>query len=175
MRDSPGEGFSVLDGVALVAGAAVASVHVRSAFVDAGFDPGWAVPLGVFLWVGATAAGPFLYLVRRHARNLPGYPQIGDRLWAALGTPWLLSALLQSAQSRNANPLSMTPPPSSVVLLCGVLATSAAALAVVWRTWVIVPPEQASANFDGPWTNRVGLVLAIAWPIQCGLGMGVAG
>ena len=24
---------------------------------------------------------------------------------------------------------------------------------------------------SAPWTNRVGLILAIAWPIQCGLGM----
>jgi len=42
---------------------------------------------------------------------------------------------------------------------------------VVWNTWVIVPPEQAARVEASPWTNRVGLILAIAWPIQCGLGM----
>jgi hypothetical protein len=45
------------------------------------------------------------------------------------------------------------------------------ALAVVWLTWVMVPPEQASRTASTPWTNRVGLILSIAWPIQCGLGM----
>ena len=44
-----------------------------------------------------TAAGPFLYLARRFVRRLPNYPKIGDRLWACLGLPWLVTALLQSA------------------------------------------------------------------------------
>jgi len=45
------------------------------------------------------------------------------------------------------------------------------ALVVVWGTWVMVPPEQAARIEGAPWTNRVGLILAIAWPIQCGLGL----
>jgi hypothetical protein len=48
-------------------------------------------------------------------------------------------------------------------------------LGVVWNTWVMVPPEQAARVEAGPWTNRVGLILSIAWPIQCGLGMVVLG
>jgi hypothetical protein len=45
------------------------------------------------------------------------------------------------------------------------------ALGVVWSTWVMVPPEQAARVAGSPWPNRVGLILAIAWPIQCGLGL----
>ncbi len=45
------------------------------------------------------------------------------------------------------------------------------ALVVVWGKWVMVPPEQAARIEGAPWTNRVGLILAIAWPIQCGLGL----
>ena len=26
-----------------------------------------------------------------------------------------------------------------------------------------------------PWTNRLGLILSIAWPIQCGVGLLVLG
>jgi hypothetical protein len=175
MRDSPGEGFSVLDGVALVAGAAVASVHVRSAFGESFFGPGWVITFGVFLGVGVTAAGPFLYLVRRYARKPPDYPRIGDLLWSGLGLPWLLSAMLQAAQARHTDPHVMVPTVSTAVLFVGIAAASILALGVIWRTWVTVDPAQAEANFNGPWTNRVGLVLAIAWPIQCGLGMVVAG
>jgi hypothetical protein len=36
---------------------------------------------------------------------------------------------------------------------------------------VMVPPKQAARVEGSPWTNRVGLILAIAWPIQCGLGL----
>jgi hypothetical protein len=45
------------------------------------------------------------------------------------------------------------------------------ALVVVWSTWVMVPPGRAAQVEAAPWTNRVGLILAIAWPIQCGLGL----
>ena len=76
---------------------------------------------------------------------------------------------------RGTEPHSGGPSLTSLVLFSGIVGASFAALAVVWKTWVAVDPEQASTNFDGPWTNRVGLVLAIAWPIQCGLGMVVLG
>jgi hypothetical protein len=44
-------------------------------------------------------------------------------------------------------------------------------VAVVWSTWVMVPPQEAARIEAAPWTNRVGLILAIAWPVQCGLGL----
>ncbi len=175
MSDSAAEGFSVLDGVALVAGAAVASVHARSTFGESFFGPGWVVAFGVFLWVGVTAAGPFLYLVRRHARKSAGYPRFGDAALGHAGDTLAGGRALQSAPSQTADAHARTLSISSLVLFWGIVAVSMVALAVVWKTWVAVEPEQASRNFDGPWTNRVGLVLAIAWPIQCGLGMVVAG
>jgi hypothetical protein len=45
------------------------------------------------------------------------------------------------------------------------------ALIVVWSTWVIVPSVQTVKMEFAPWTNGIGLILSIAWPIQCGLGM----
>ena len=85
-----------------------------------------------------------------------------------LGVPWLLTAVIQSAtagsEPRQNSLFSMT-------LGVGLALVCLAALAVVWSTWVMVPPEQAARIEASPWTNRVGLILAIAWPIQCGLGL----
>ena len=36
----------------------------------------------------------------------------------------------------------------------------------------MVPPEEAARTAATPWTNRVGLILSVAWPIQCGVGPG---
>ncbi len=59
----------------------------------------------------------------------------------------------------------------AATLVVGLGLTSLTALGAVWTTWVMVSPEQAARVEVGPWTNRIGLVLAIAWPIQCGLGL----
>src|SRR4051812_19676204 len=168
MAESAADGFSVLDGVALVAGAAVASVHMRGVLVEELFGPGWVIVVGTFAWVALTAAGPFLFLVRKYARSMTSYPRVGDALWAGLGLPWLLTALIQTA------PMPSQPgvPPGQVpatLLMIGLGASSLVALAVVWGTWVMVTPQKASETFSRPWTNRVGLILLIAWPIQCGL------
>ena len=165
-------GFSVLDGAALVAGAAVAAVHIRGAIDAEGLGLGWVMLWGTFFWVALTAAGPFLYLVRRYFRRLAGYPQVGDRLWAMLGLPWLLTALFQTGRKPGE--------PASTELVTaglgvGLAVVSLIALGVVWSTWVMVSPQQASRTFSPPWTNRLGLVLAVAWPIQCGVGMVVIG
>jgi hypothetical protein len=48
---------------------------------------------------------------------------------------------------------------------------SLVALAVVSGTWVTVSPEEVAPTMAHSWTNRIGLVLAIAWPVQCGVGM----
>src|SRR4051794_38293304 len=102
MRDQAdsGGGFSVLDGVALVTGAAVASVHIRGVIRvtdHPGIDGfGWVLVWGTFAWVAVTAAGPFVFLVRRFARRISDYPKVGDQLWAVLGLPWLSTAVLNS-------------------------------------------------------------------------------
>jgi hypothetical protein len=177
MTETAGGGFSVLDGVAAVAGAAVASIHMRGVLDT---DIPWSnsvVVLLTFLWVGLTAVGPFLYVLRRYLRGVPGYPKVGDRLWALLGLPWLVTALLQTvAPSRTgAEAVSAPDTLTGPLLMIGLGTTSLIALAVVWGTWVMVPPEKAAETFAPPWTNRVGLFLSIAWPIQCGVGLVVIG
>lgn len=164
-----GEGFSVLDGVAMVMGSAIASIHTLRVMRGDLTGAGWAMLWVTFAGVAITATGPFLYLGRRFARRLPGYPRIGDRLWAMLGVPWLLTAVIQSAttagtEARQGSLFTMT-------LAVGLGMVCLIALGVVWTTWVMVSPEQAARVEVGPWTNRVGLILAIAWPIQCGLGL----
>src|SRR5215212_8908748 len=95
-RVEPGDGFTVLDGVALVMGAAVDSVHIRGVIRDDLNAFGWALVWFTFTWVALTATGPFLFLVRRFARRLSGYPKVGDGLWALLGIPWLMTAIVRS-------------------------------------------------------------------------------
>ena len=167
-RSDSGNEINVLDGIALVMGSAIASVHILRV-MRSGLSPaGWVMVCLSFAWVALTAAGPFIYLARRYASRVPGYPRIGDRLWAVLGLPWLLTALIQSAlpgEDPRQNPLF------SATLGIGLAVACLIALIIVWTTWVIVPPNEASRIEAAPWTNRVGLFLSIAWPIQCGLGM----
>jgi hypothetical protein len=167
-RIDKGDGFSVLDGAALVVGAAIASIHILAVARDDLSGPGW-IMIGItFCWVAVTAAGPFIFLARRFARRLHNYPKIGDRLWALLGTPWLASALIQSASpgsEQRHNPLFI------ITLGVGLAVACLITLIVVWATWVAVPPERALQAEAAPWSNRVGLILSVAWPIQCGLGL----
>jgi hypothetical protein len=164
-----GGGVTVLDGAALVAGAAVASVHVRDVVPTGPVGSGWAVVLLTFLWVALTAAGPFLFLVRSFVRRLPGYPKVGDWLWAMLGLPWLLAAAVRNVPAASGGELV------SALLSIGLAGASVVAVGVVWATWVMVSPQKAAETFSAPWTNRVGLCLAVAWPIQCGVGLVVIG
>src|SRR5271155_1175370 len=96
-RIDTGDGLSVLDGGALVMGSAIASVHILRAIRTDLSGAGWLMMGITFTWVTITAAGPFIYLARRFGRRLSNYPKIGDRLWALLGIPWLVSAVVQSA------------------------------------------------------------------------------
>jgi hypothetical protein len=167
-RLDTGGGFSVLDGAALVMGSAIASIHIlrvmRADFTGAG----WLLIWIAFSWIAVTAAGPFLFLARRFVRRLPHYPKLGDRLWALLGLPWLATAVIQSlvpSSEPRSNPLFTT------TLVTGLAVVCLIALGVVWSTWVMVPPQQAARLAAAPWTNRMGLILAVAWPIQCGLGL----
>jgi hypothetical protein len=170
--DGPASGFSLLDGVALVSGAAVASVHIR-AVVPAALSTFGAVAIwGMFSWVALSAAGPFVFLVRRYVRRAPEYPRVGDSLWALIGMPWLVAAIARSAV---AEPAPRGNDPVGWALFIGLVGVSLVALGVVWSTWVTVPPEQAARTASRPWTNRLGLLLAVAWPLQCGLGMVILG
>jgi hypothetical protein len=161
-------GFSVLDLGALVMGAAIASVHVlRVMREDLSFGA-WIMIGAVFAGVTATSAGPFIFLARRYVRRQADYPRVGDRLWALFGIPWLATAIIQSATPVSA---PRHEPLFSTILSVGLGIVCMIALTVVWSTWVMVPPDQAARIETGPWTNRIGLIVAIAWPLQCGLGM----
>jgi len=167
-RTDQGRDINVLDGVALVMGSAIASVHMLRV-MRGGLSPaGWIMVWLTFSCVALTAAGPFIFLARRYSRRLPGYPKIGDWLCALLGMPWVITAIIESVvpgEHPRQTPLFATTLTISLAFSCLV------ALVVVWGTWVMVPPEQAARIEAGPWTNRLGLILAIAWPIQCGLGL----
>lgn len=159
------DGFTVLDGAALVVAAAVASVHMRTPVTKA-VGAGWGLVWITFAGVAATAAGPILLAVRRYGRRPRGYPRLGDRLWALLGSPWILTAPLR--------PSRLGPEPSAPGLYGTGLtvAVGAACLvvgAVLWKAWVLKPPGAGEVR-DGPvpWTEKVGMVLSVAWPLQCG-------
>jgi hypothetical protein len=167
-RVDSGRDINVLDGVALVMGSAIASVHILRVMRSGLSVGGWVMICLTFTWVSLTSAGPFIFLARRYSRRLSGYPKIGDWLWAVLGLPWLLTAIIQSAlpgEDPRQNPLFSLSLTTSLAIACMIC------LAVVWGTWVMVPPEKAAVMESSPWTSRVGLILSIAWPIQCGLGM----
>jgi hypothetical protein len=157
-------GLTILDVAGLVVGAAVASVHLRG---PGGIE--LMQGLGALFWmtfagVALTAAGPVFYLNRRVLRPALEYPKRGDRLWLALGIPWLMTAPLRIG-------------PWSVALREGFYAPALAiaqavacmyVLATVWVTWrraAIFPEETVR---PGSWTDRMGMALAVAWPLQCG-------
>lgn len=167
-----GGGFSVLDGIALVTGASVSSVHIRAIMRDDLNGFGWILFWGVFSWVAITAAGPFLFLVRRFVRRVADYPKVGDCLWAMMGTPWVVTAAFRSVSS---DPTGQRDDLFKTVLTVGLAVVCLVALLVVWRKWVMVSPERAAQTSARPWTNQVGLLLSIAWPVQCGVGMVVIG
>ncbi|MEO6812166.1 MAG: hypothetical protein ABI353_23910 [Isosphaeraceae bacterium] len=164
-RAGPGDGFTVLDGAALVIGSAIAAVHVRAAAQPAeGLDlMGWTLLWVVLIGVALTAAGPIVFVVRRYGRRPPGYPQTGDRLWAVLGTPWLLAAPVRDEAL------------GILLLEVGTAIASMASLAVLWQTRVVVPPARARARAPTTWTAKVGMILAITWPLQAGFVLAVVG
>src|SRR6478735_919816 len=107
-RTESGSDINVLDGVSLVMGSAIASVHILRVIRSEFSGASWVMVWITFALVAVTATGPFIFLARRFTRRLPGYPKIGDRLWALLGLPWLVTAILQSAvpvQDPRDNPL----------------------------------------------------------------------
>jgi hypothetical protein len=166
-----GGGFTLLDGVALVIGSAVASVHLR-ALTYARLGGALALFWITFAGVALTSAGPFLFMARRFVRRTPDYPGIGDRLWAILGLPWMLTVAFSTTHSGS----SVYRSDFYVAALgTGLAVSSVVALGTVWKTWVMAPPETARRRSAASWTDRLGLVLAVAWPLQCGLGLMVIG
>jgi hypothetical protein len=168
-----GLGFTMLDGIAIVMGAAVASVQVRDAVPRGLTLLGWGLVWLTFAGVALSAAGPFVMLERRFGRRPKGYPKAGDRFWAILGIPWVFTALLRpsSAFPAGSDALNLY----RVCLWTGVAIASGVAVVGVWRAWAKVSPGPETGQFvRRSWTERVGLILAIAWPLQSGFVLVVA-
>lgn len=164
--DPPRRGFTVLDGIAFVTGAAIASVHVRGPLLDGTEGTSWAFVAAVFGGLAVTASGPFVLLEHRLFSGGQGRPKLGEGLWAGLGLPWAIGAVLRTfAPRRGLDAIDF-------LIALGVGVACLVALGVVWKTWVAVrPPPDAPPAPAEPWTEYVGLTLAIAWPVQCGLGL----
>ena len=162
--DAPDARFTVADLVAVILGAAVAMTLMRSVGGVGGSAAGLVLGgLAGFL-TAVTASGPFVVLARRWLRPGRDCPRIGEWLWAALGTPFVLTAIVQSARGPDAA--------RDQVLgwvLGGGMAVVTVVASVGLARWVEAGPDEASEMAGGPWTNRVGFMLAVALPLQVGL------
>ncbi len=157
--------FTLLDGVALVVAAAVASVHMKTP-VESASGTGWVLVWLTLAGVGLTAAGPIIYAARRFGRSLPGYPRVGDQLWGLLGAPWVATAPLRTSRAVGYPRAFRT---YGITLTAAVVAACLIVLAVLWRKYVLAPPT-ATPGCKGPssWTARLGMLVSVAWPLQCG-------
>jgi len=174
-RVEAGGGFTVLDGVALVTGAAVALVHLRSAVPE--FDDAWdwAWGSGLFAWMSVTSAGPFVFLVRRFFTRPPGYSRLGDRLWALVGAPWVLAALVKTGEPPGEGAAGRIDPAYVGCLSLGLCLVAMVAVPVIAAKYLLGDPSKPRAPEPASWTHRLGLALTVAWPIQCGVGLVVMG
>jgi hypothetical protein len=174
-RVEAGGGFTVLDGVALVTGAAVASVHVRTAVPRIAGPIGWFWVWCLFSWLALTSGGPFLFLVRRFFTKPENYPRLGDRLWALAGLPWLVAAMVQTFES-NSRVISAQQDTAYVgSLTLGLVLVAMISVPVLIVKYFWGDPKSPKPVEISPWTDRLGLFLAVAWPIQCGVGLVVVG
>jgi hypothetical protein len=157
--------FTLLDGVALVVAAAVASVHMKTP-VQSASGTAWVLVWVAFAGVGLTAAGPILYLARRYGRGLESYPRLGDRLWAVLGSPWIVTSPLRTSGAGADLRVFRT---YGIVLTTTVVAACVIVLAVLWKKWVLTPPTaRLPSKGSSSWTERLGMAISVAWPLQCG-------
>ena len=156
--------FTLLDGVALVVAAAVASVHMKTP-VESASGTGWVLVWLALAGVGLTAAGPIIYLARRFGRSLPGYPRLGDQLWGLLGTPWVVTAPLRTSRSGTYPNVFHT---YGITLTLTVVVACLIVMAVLWREYVLTPPtNRPNRKWPTSWTARVGMLVAVTWPLQC--------
>ncbi len=171
-------GLTMLDATALVTGAAVASVHFRDFDEDiAGLTfIGWALLVPAFAWLAVTAAGPFVFLVRRFSRRPDGYPGPYDWLWLGFGLPWVVAALVRSALGGLPDGTGAV---YSAFLFITLAAATIPALTRLWNSFPRIEPTRAVGlappTTAGPvsWTGRIGRAVAVLWPLQFGLGLAV--
>jgi hypothetical protein len=177
--ETVGAGFTLLDGIALVIGAAIASVHLKQAAPPGPLTgTGWVMMWLTFTGVALTASGPFFALIRRISGRPGISPRLGDWLWVLLGTPWVLAAIPRIVTgSRNQGERDLARQLHDIVLATGLGVSTLVTLAILWARWVMVTPSPVPEGREesDSWTDRIGLTLAVAWPIQCALGMVVMG
>jgi hypothetical protein len=175
-RAEAGGGFTVLDGVALVTGSAVASVHLRTAVPEFQGPGDWVWACCLFSWLSLTSAGPYVFLVRRFFTRPVGYPRLGDKLWGMAGLPWLLAALVRTGEASTEPVAEQRLDPAYVGCLgIGLALWSMVALTVLAARYLVGDPARSKPPWPSTWTDRIGLFLAVAWPIQCGVGLVVMG
>ena len=162
-------GITMLDGAALVSGAAVASVHFRELTHEmTGLTTlGWLFLCATFTWLAVTSAGPFVFIVHRISSRPSGSPSIDDRLWMGFGLPWLLAAFYRSTIGNAFDPTDQV---YGRCLFAGLLLASGPAFWLLLRTWrqnmvVRDPPDRVEA-----WTDLIGRTVSVTWPLQFGLG-----
>ncbi len=169
-------GLTVLDGAALVTGAAVASVHLKLAVPDPVGLADWFWACCLFTWLSMTAAGSFIYLVRRFWTRPGGYPRLGDRLWALSGIPWIVAALVRTGASASDLSGGRLDPAYIGCLSIGLALVTMVTVPVLAARFLLVDPSRPKAPAEATsWTHRLGLALTVAWPLQCGVGLIVMG
>ncbi len=163
-------GFTVLDGVALVVGAAIASVHLREIVSPGALTgSGWGLMWLTFFGISLSATGPAVLAVRRFSGRPGSPPMLGDYIWALLGAPWIIAALPKIVAGSSQSDLY------ELTLTVGLGLASVVTLAIIWSRWVMVPSTDFSSTNPGGWTHRIGLALGVAWPIQSGFGLIILG
>jgi hypothetical protein len=174
-RAETGGGFTVLDGVALVTGSAVALVHVRLTVPEAAGLGDWAWAWCLFTWLSITSAGPFVFLVRRFFTRPSGYPKLGDRLWGLAGLPWLLAAMVRSGEPSGLVADGRLDPVYVGCLGIGLAFSTIVGLPPLASRFLLGDPARSRTSTPTSWTDRIGLFLTVAWPIQCAVGLVVMG
>jgi hypothetical protein len=163
-------GFTVLDGVALVTGSAVASVHVRVAFSEFSTAGDWVWAWCLFTWLTLTSAGPYVYLVRRFFTRPAGYPRLGDHLWALAGLPWLMAAMVRSGEPPGDAVTGQLDPAYVGCLSLGLVASTLVGLPWLAARSLLVDPSRPRPRAT-TWTDRIGVALTVAWPVECAVGL----
>ena len=160
-------GFTVIDGVALVLGSAIASLHLRGDVGESLQDGlGWPIFWATFAGIAMTAAGPFVYLARRYGGRLDRGTRTWERLWAIQGVPWAIGAGVRSF-GRGSGPGDLDLYALTIALGVGLAAI--VTLLVVWND--VLASTAPRPGEPTSWTSKVGLVLAVSWPLQCGFGL----
>ncbi|ADV60811.1 hypothetical protein Isop_0214 [Isosphaera pallida ATCC 43644] len=112
--------FGVLDGVSLVAGGAIASLHLRDVVPSDPSSASALMALAMIVGIGVTASGPLI--VGLHAWSAQGWvrPSRGEWVWALAGLPWIGAALARIVFG--------VPPQGATTMLAGTLVVWASAL-----------------------------------------------